>query len=338
MAHPNATAAKWSGESLLALARGFQESRILLTAAELDLFTLLAAGPLDAEEIARRLGAKLRGLNILLDALAALGLLSKSDGRYACPAETARYLAANAPGSVLPMVLHSSGMWRRWSELSGIVRGDPDAIAKTQEPMDEAALAAFIGAMDVVSRPLAAEIAAVVKPGTACKLLDVGAGPGTYTIAFLAASPNLTATIFDRPAVVELARRFCAAAGVLDRVRFVAGDFYTDELPGGHDLALLSAIIHQNSPEENAALYRKVRRALLPRGRLVIRDHFVSPDRLLPRAAAIFAVNMLAGTPGGNVYTFEETRGALEAAGFERIGLLQPSDERMNGLVEAYVS
>jgi O-methyltransferase domain len=122
---------------------------------------------------------------------------------------------------------------------------------------------------------------------------------------------------------------------VAGRVSYAPGDFYHDELPGGHDLALLSAIIHQNSPTQNVALYEKAARALVTGGRLLIRDHVMSPDHTHPPGGAMFAVNMLVGTSGGGTYAFEEIEADLASAGFERIRLIQ-SGENMDGLVEAF--
>lgn len=144
----------------------------------------------------------------------------------------------------------------------------------------------------------------------------------------------MRATLFDRPEVIPLARERLAAAGLARRVRLVEGDFYTDELPGGHDLALVSAIIHQNSPAENIALFRKVRSALVSEGRIIIRDHVMAPDRVTPKDGALFAVNMLMNTQGGSTYTFDEIRSWLEEAGFVKTRLTQTGD-RMDGLVEA---
>jgi len=118
-------------------------------------------------------------------------------------------------------------------------------------------------------------------------------------------------------------------------VILVPGDFYRDELPPGHDLAFLSAIIHQNSPEQNLDLFSKVFRSLDPAGRIVIRDHVMSEDRTYPKDGAIFAVNMLLGTAGGNTYTFEEIKKGLQEAGFSSVRLLQKG-EHMDGLVEAF--
>jgi predicted O-methyltransferase YrrM len=176
---------------------------------------------------------------------------------------------------------------------------------------------------------------AAVGGGEARNLLDVGGASGTYTLAFLQAVPEMKATLFDRREVVEMARKRLGEAGVLDRVTLVGGDFYRDEFPPGHDLAFVSAIIHQNSPEQNLDLYQKGFRALVPGGRIVIRDHVMEPDRTQPRDGAIFAVNMLVGTSGGNTYTYQEIHSGLEKAGFTRIRLLQKGD-RMDGLVEGF--
>jgi len=145
----------------------------------------------------------------------------------------------------------------------------------------------------------------------------------------------MRATLFDRPGVVEMARERLGAAGVLDRVALVPGDFYQDPLPPGHDLAFVSAIIHQNSPEQNMELFRKVFAALDPGGRIVVRDYVLSPDRTSPKSGAIFAVNMLTGGAGGNCYTYEETENALGQAGFTRVSLTHPGTQ-MDGLVEAF--
>jgi hypothetical protein len=135
--------------------------------------------------------------------------------------------------------------------------------------------------------------------------------------------------------VIEIARQRLPAE-LLQRVTLCGGDFEGDTLPAGHDLALLSAIIHQNSPDQNVALYRKVWAALEPGGRLIIRDHVLNPDRTAPRAGAVFAVNMLVRTTGGNCYTLDEITQTLGEAGFTQVHLLHAGDARMNAVVEAF--
>ncbi len=321
-------------DAILGLARGFMESRVLLTAVELDIFTALANRAMTAREAARALGSDLRGTTTLLDALVGLGLLEKEHDVFCCPPASAGLLSRNSPSSVVPMLMHSVALWRRWSALTDVVRdGTP---AQPPEPEQrEKDREAFIGAMHTIGARMAAEMVAAIQPGDAARLLDVGGASGTYTQAFLEACPAMRATLFDLPPVVEIARRRLGPTAVVDRITFVTGDFYRDELPRGHDLALLSAIIHQNSAEQNVELFRKVSRALAPGGRLVIRDHVMSPDHTRPARGALFAVNMLVGTQGGGTYSFDEIRDGLSSAGFTAVRLLQ-ADDRMSGLVEGF--
>ena len=324
----------WNTESLLGLSRDFMEARILLTGAELGVFGVLAEGPKTLETVCGALGTSLRGTGILLDALSAMGLLSKEGDTYSCTGEIAELLTAQSPKSLLPMVKHAATLWPRWSELTEIVQK-----GMVQRPggifEDPAELEAFIGAMHVVGMHAARSIADTARACHALKLLDVGGATGTYAEAFLTKYRDMHATVFDRPEVIALARRRLENSEVFPRMTLVAGDFYNDPLPGGHDLALLSAIIHQNSPAQNVALYRKVHAALIPGGRILIRDHVMNAQRTEPESGAVFAVNMLVATTGGNCYTFEEIEETLTAAGFEAVCQIQSGD-RMNGLVEAF--
>ncbi|MFH1139281.1 MAG: methyltransferase [Pseudomonadota bacterium] len=319
-------------EKVLGLARGFMESRIFLTAAELDLFSLLADQPRTAAEAAAQAGGSLRAMTYLLDALSALGLLQKAKEKYQTPPDLAPWLKADSPQTVLPMVLHMAGLWKTWSELTERVKNNAPLPHRKR---DETQLKAFIGAMHVVAAPLADLIVGRLDLSGIKTVLDVGGGSGAYAMAFLKAAPGIRVTLFDLPEVLELAAERLGQAGLLDRVDLVRGNFYHDNLPPGRDLALLSAIIHQNSPEQNLDLFRKAHDALKPGGRIVIRDHVMAPDRVSPKSGAVFAINMLVNTSGGGTFTFEEIEGWLKEAGFVRARRLNEGGDRMDGLVEA---
>ncbi len=325
---------KHTAESILSMARDFMASRVILSGAELDLFTLLAHKPLNAEQAAEAKNADLRGMTILLDALAALDFLIKKDGCYRLEASLAPLLSADGPDSVLPMILHLGTVWNNWSRLTDIVSGKATVHMEKQGVLSHEHIEAFIGAMHVVGSKTAPQVAAVINPGRARRFLDVGGASGTYTLAFLAAAPKLKATLYDLPQVVEMARKRISNAGMAHRVTFVSGDFNNDPLPPGHDLVLLSAIIHQNSLKQNNNLFERIFQALEQGGRIVIRDYVMSPDQTEPRSGALFAVNMLTGTAGGNTYTFEEIKKGLTEAGFTRINVIQIKE--MSSLVEAF--
>lgn len=324
-----------SPESLLQSTRQFMEPRILLTGVELGIFPILANGPLSSAAITARLRADTRGIAIVLDALAAIGALTKLDNQYSLPEGLRTALTEDGPDSILPMLRHTALLWRRWNRLTELV-GAPDGEYLDGSLHAGDAQRAFIGAMHVIASRTAPDIAVAISAGSARRLIDVGGASGSYTIALLQRHPAMSATLFDLPPVVEMARDRIAAAGLADRVEFVGGNFDTDDLPPGHDLALLSAIIHQNSRDENVALYRKIAAALAPGGRLVIRDHVMSEDRTQPPDGALFAVNMLVGTPGGSCYTLAEIADDLATAGFARISQIR-SGHAMDSLIEAFL-
>ena len=324
----------WTADGLLSLGRSYQAAAVFAAAADLELFDALAGGSLTAKAMARRLRCALRGLIILLDALVAVRLLNKRGDRYALPKGGAALLTADGPKSILAMAQHQANCLRRWAQLAKVVkRGRPaERIPSLRGAAGDAA--AFIGAMHNISAPVADRIIQAMQPLRFKHLLDLGGASGTWTIGFLRACPTAAATLFDLPHVIPMARRRLAAAGLGRRVKFAAGDFMADPLPQGADLAWVSAIVHQNSRAQNRALFAKVFQALIPGGRIAIRDVLMKRTRNRPVAGALFAVNMLVATEGGGTFTFEELREDLEAAGFRRVRV-QRRDEAMNSIVVA---
>lgn len=319
---------------MLELARSYQPAAVLAAAADLDLFTVLAVEPRGAVELAGRVGADLRGLTILLDALAGLGLLTKQAGRYEVPPDVAACLTAGGAESVLAMVQHQANCMRRWAQLAEAVKAGCPPERKPSVRGETGDCEAFIEAMHNVSAPVVAEVIQCLGPVPFQRLLDVGGASGTWTMAFLRAHPGTTAVLFDLPEVVPLARERLAQAGLASRVEFRAGDFMRDALPGGCDFAWVSAIVHQNSRADNRALFGHVFRALRPGGWIAIRDILMREDRTGPVGGALFAVNMLVGTAGGGTFTFEELREDLGAAGFGEIRVAR-EEEGMNSVVVA---
>jgi SAM-dependent methyltransferase len=315
-------------EHIIALARGFYEPRLMLTAVELDLFTTLSGKWLTVEQLAIPLRWEPRALRIVLDALVVMGLLAKHNGTYSTTTLSAEYLSRNGAFSILDTALHGVTLWHKWSRLTERVVGDGQ-LSKHDS------VRAFLGAMHRLSPQLAPGIAALVRPELSRRFLDVGGGTGAYTMAFLDRDRTLTATIFDWPEVLPICADYLRTEEFEDRVRLVAGDFTRDEFPGQQGMVFLSAIVHQLSLERVRELLERAYRALIPGGRVVIRDYIMSPDRLQPREGTMFAVNTLVTTEGGDVHTFLELRESLYSAGFIEVRLLQDG-ERMNSVLEAY--
>lgn len=329
-----ATEQAWTAEDILALGRSYQGAAVLAAAADLDLFSALSAAPLTAAELARTLQCDLRALTILLDALVALRLLQKADGKYALPLGVKALLTPDGAQSILAMAQHQGHCLRNWAQLGRVVKTGRPAECMPGVRGEAGDQEAFIGAMHNISAPNADQVIRAVQPMQFRHLLDIGGASGTWTIAFLRACPSAQATLFDLPHVIPMAQRRLAAAGLEQRVKLVAGDFATDALPPGADLAWVSAIMHQNTRAQNRALFTAVFEALTPGGHIAIRDILMEEDRTRPVAGALFAVNMLVATEGGGTFTLAELREDLVAAGFAEVALMR-QDEAMNAIVIA---
>jgi precorrin-6B methylase 2 len=307
---------------------------VLAAAADLDLFAAVGTAHLTADAIARRLQCNKRGMTILLDVLVALQMLNKQSTRYSVPASIARILTHDGSDSVLAMAQHQANCLRRWDQLAKVIKTGKPAPRIPSIRGKQGDRASFIGAMHAINARVAAQVVRDLQPLAFNHLLDVGGASGTWTIAFLHANRTGRATIFDLPPVIPLADKRLTEMELRPRVNLVKGNFYTDPLPKGCDLAWVSAIVHQNSRYQNRLLFRKVYRALDNGGRIAIRDILMEESRTAPISGALFAVNMLVGTEGGQTFTFAELRDDLKAAGFVGAKAVR-HDEGMNSVIVA---
>jgi ubiquinone/menaquinone biosynthesis C-methylase UbiE len=298
--------------------RGFQESRVILTALELDLFTAIQSGA-TAAQAAATAGTEARATEMLLHALASLDLVRKEGAVFHNAPVAARFLTAGSPDSARMAMLHTARLWHRWSGLTECVRTGT-TVADDERSMESTE--AFIAAMHNNARQRAAQLAGCLvgsaAPG-ASRMLDVGGGSGAYAIAFAQANPQLHVEVFDQPAVLAIAERHIRQAGLEERISTRVGDLRTDEFGGGYDLVLISAICHMLPEEENRDLLARSFRALAEGGRVVIQDFLLRPDKTGPRAGALFSLNMLVNTRGGASYSEDEYSVWLREAGFAEV-------------------
>ncbi len=295
--------------------RGFQTSRLLLTAVELDIFTALGDGD-TAEGVAARIDTDPRATGLLLDALTAYGLLEKREGRYSNGTTAQRYLAAGAPDDSRMSLLHLVGLWRRWHTLTECVRKGTSVTYTEMKDRDPKWTEAFIAAMHKNAQFRARPVVTTLGAERFRRVLDVGGGSGAYSIAFAQANQELHATVLDLEPVTLIAQRHIAEAGLTDRVTTRIADLNRDALGEGYDLVFLSAIYHMNSDDQNRDLTRRAMAALAPGGMIAVQDFILNPDKSGPFTAALFSLNMLVATPEGASYSITEYTDWLRAAGF----------------------
>lgn len=309
-------------EKLEDTVRAFQVSRLVLTALELDVFSALAPEGSEATTVSKRLGTDLRATAMLLNALAAIGLLDKRGEAFRCAPLAADALRGESAHFMRPMLLHMAHLWESWSRLTEIVRNGAPHTPIQEPACRDSRVESFIGAMHHFGLQQQAPFVQALDWTGVRHVLDLGGGSGVYAISFCKAVPSLTATLFDRTSVIELARHYIHDAGLTDRIRLLEGDMIQDDFGSGYDLVWLSNVIHSMSPEQVLTLFRKVGKAMNPGGRFVVRDFILEDNRIAPAPGAVFALNMLVNTPAGGCYTRSELVGWLEEAGFTNPSLV----------------
>jgi hypothetical protein len=295
---------------------GFRASRIILTVNNLRVFENIGKGG-TADDLASVLNTDPRATEILLDAVAALGLLKKSGMTYRLTPAAKRFLLPDSPWYQGDMLRHADTLWKNWSGLDTVVRtGMPNRAGARNHDV-------FIKAMHNNAVMRAREVIRALNLRGVKKALDLGGGPGTYGIEL--AKKGITVTLFDLPDTIEVARALIRRSGATG-IAFRGGDFHIDDIGNGYELALLSQVLHSHSPIENLALLNKVFNTLSRGGQIAIHEFKLNEDHASPVHGALFSVNMLVNTTAGRSYTPREMKGWLKKAGFRKFILKDLGD------------
>jgi 2-polyprenyl-3-methyl-5-hydroxy-6-metoxy-1,4-benzoquinol methylase len=291
---------------------------VLLTAYELDLFTAVGEGNKLSNEVAAAIGTDVRATDRLMNALCAMGLMTKRGGRFSNSPATSRLLVRNSP-EFQAGLMHTVHLWNTWSTLTQAVSQGTAVGSRRLNDRVEQWLTAFIAAMHDRALKQAPAVVGQLDLSRVSRVLDVGGGSGAYAMAFVRARSDVRATVFDLPDVVPLTKAHIEEERLSDEVGTVSGNYLRDDLGTGFDLVFLSAVIHSNSVQQNEMLIHKCALALQPGGQVIVQDFIMDEDRTSPAQGAFFALNMLVGTDAGDTYTEAEVRAWMEKAGLSRI-------------------
>ncbi len=323
-----------SSQDIMELGQRAWEARIVTAAAEVGIFDALDQRGRSAGSIARRCGLDTRATELLLNALAGMELVALRRRAYTARPIVKRYLREDSPQSITWMLRHHNQLAKSWAHLDDVVRrGGPVQRDRTTRPEAEGT-ERFIRAMHDNARKRALALAQFLADQDLRTMLDAGGGSGAYCQAFCRRWPKLQATLFDRPDVLKVARKIVGTGSVGRRIRMVAGDLNDDPLPQGFDLVLLSNVIHSSGPDEIRLWFRKIHKALVPGGALVIHDFLTNTARTQPKQAAVFAINMLVNTAAGRTYSYAELADWLRRVKFSKIRRVEPG-ELTSGLLIA---
>jgi len=298
---------------------GFQQTAMIRTALELDLFAAFGGELCSAAQLAERIDAAPRGVRILCDALVVAGFLTKERDAYAQTIDTATFLDSKSPaylGGARDLLL-SDKLRDGYAMLTEAVRTGRTALdgQGSVTPEDDMWVTFARSMAPTMAMParLMAELVEV-DPSRTVKVLDIAAGHGLFGLGFAEKNPNVEVTALDWKNVLQVARENAAARGLADRYATIVGDAFEVDFDGGYDLVLLTNFLHHFDPPTCESLLAKVQEG----GRVVTLEFVPNDDRISPPMPALFAMTMLVTTPAGDAYTFSKLEAMAAAAGFSR--------------------
>jgi len=310
-------------EKIMQLGMAFWGSKTLMSAVELEVFTVLGQNPLDAEGLRERLGLHSRSARDFFDALVSMGMLDRKDGRYTNTPETDLFLDKTKPsyiGGFLEMA--ASRLYPNWGLLTEALRtGQPQNEMKEEEDFfktlygNPEKLKGFLQAMTGLSMGANKAIANKFPWQNYKTIIDIGTAQGGLPVQVALAHSHLTGGGFDLPVTQTLFEEYVNANGLSDRLRFISGDFFKDPLPKA-DVLSMGHILHDWNLEEKKQLIGKAFETLPPGGALIIFESLIDDDRRTNTFGLLMSLNMLIELPGGFDYTGADCTGWLREAGF----------------------
>jgi SAM-dependent methyltransferase len=313
-------------DRILELGQAFRASKAVLSAVELNVFTILAGGPLDLNTVRERVGLNARGARDFLDALVALGMLDRHpDGRYANSAEANEYLDRNKQtyvGGVLEASIARN--YLVWGSLTaGLRTGKPQcdkSAVSNFEPLyaDETLREAFVSTMTARTRPVAKALAEKFSWASHSTLIDIGGAQGCLPVEIARAHPHITGGAFDLPPLAPLFDRLVQAHGLASRLRFYPGDFFNGPLPSA-DVLVLGRVMHNLDLSAKMTLLRKAYDALPPDGVLIVYERLIDDERRVHASGLLSSLQMLLVSPGGFDFTGADCMGWMRKTGFRDI-------------------
>ena len=302
---------------------------------DLDLFTWLRAHPgADAAAICSELQLAARPVDVMITYLVALGLVERVGDSLEPTDLAGDHLVAGAPHD-LRSYYESLRERPGCAELRDVLHTDrPAAWASASggtdwaSRLDEPAFAATItAAMDARGRFLGPRLADAIADLPARRVLDVGGSSGIYLCALADARPGVRGAVLERPPIDLAARTLLTDRGYADRIDVVTADMFTDPLPGGYDLHLLSHVLHDWDEQRVRHLLAASFASLASDGWLVDHDVHINPTKTGPLGAAEYSVFLMLATPG-KCWSVGELSDMLTECGFDHINARPSAGDR----------
>lgn len=308
-------------KDLIKMMHGFMVSKMVFIAHEFNIFDKLAEGGKRASELARETNGSEKGIRMLCNALSGVGLLVKEGDKYFLPDNLQEFLIKDGKNSFRYYIDLLHDFWYVWSDLDKVIReGKPITSIMELIGEDEGRLRTFIHAMHERTKEASRLILRVVDISNRRRMLDIGGGPGTYSLEWIKRYPDLKATIVDLPQVLEVTKDYVKKYDMEERVSFIAGNFHEVKIEkGDYDLVLMANVLQMYGAQENKNLIKKAYDSLERSGIIVIHGFALDDNECKPIEAVLFTLSISSITPNGNAYKRSEKVRWLKEAGFRNI-------------------
>lgn len=290
--------------AIVRLSTAYWDSQTLLTANRLRVFDLLVDGAKSADEVSAELHLDPRATGLFLRACAGLGLLLESAGRFQNSPASAMFLVSRSPAYMGGAIRYSDQLYATWGSLEDALRsGRPALPAETYLGDDPERTRTFVHAMHGRALGIARALVGILDLAGRRAMLDVGGGPGTYSVLLTEKFPDLRSEVLELPGVAAVAREIVAAAGAAGRVSLRDGDYHHSDFGSGKDVVLMSGMFHRETERTCRNLIERARDCLVPGGLVAVSDVFTDEGGTHPPFAAMFGLNMMLTAPDGGVHS-----------------------------------
>jgi SAM-dependent methyltransferase len=308
-------------ESINELARSFWKSAILRAGIKLDVFSILEGNALTSDDVAQRTGASPRYVEAFLDSCAVLDLLDKRGDTYTNSPQASMFLVKGKKEYVGDHALHHTNTWASWGRLDEVIRDGKTLLPYETGYVDVPTYWTnyMMGQHNRAASGQARQLVENVDLRSRRKLLDLGGGAASYSIALCGANPQLKAVVLDSKEPLWIAKPLVEEHKLDGQITLLEGDFLETELETDYDVVLISGVFLIKAEEDCRRLLKIAHDALLPGGLVIIQDYLRvdhSPERMKLDTLENLYV-MVAFDPSAGDREGEEVASWLNDAGFQ---------------------
>jgi ubiquinone/menaquinone biosynthesis C-methylase UbiE len=306
---------------IIDLASAFYDSCILFAASDLEIFKKLAdLGTATADTLAEELKFDERCTRLLMDGCVAVGLLVKDNDLYQNTPESSAFLVPGRPGDLSGAIRYNRDVYSAWGNLARMVQtGKPAERQEVHLGQDANRTRNFVMAMHGRALWIGRVLIPLMDLHSCKQLLDIGGGPGTFSVLIAERYPDITCTVLDLPDITEIAGDLIEQQGMSRRVATLPGDYHKVQFPAGNDVVNILGVLHQESPESIQDILNRAFDALISGGLIHIMDIMTDASHTNPKFSALFAVNMALTSHNGWVFSDKELKQWLTTAGFSHM-------------------